>query len=98
MGTAAKPTRDNRTIPVDLRDHTTSCRRLADGQACVEWGLAFLLALGGQLQHQATCDGGGGLTRHAHEGRVRRGGVTLWRLQCTTGRAGFTILPHCVLR
>jgi hypothetical protein len=43
---------------------------------------AFLLALGVQLKHQATCRGGGCLTRHSHYVRVRLGGVTIWRLQC----------------
>lgn len=59
---------------------------------------ALLLALGVPLKHQATCRGSGSLTRHAHDGRVRRGGVTLWRLQCTTCTAVFTVLPHVVLR
>ena len=30
--------------------------------------------------------------------RVRLGGLTIWRLQCTTCRAVFTVLPHFVLR
>jgi hypothetical protein len=30
--------------------------------------------------------------------RVRLGGVTIWRLQCTTCKAVFTVLPHFVLR
>src|SRR5215813_9879522 len=30
--------------------------------------------------------------------RVRLGGVTIWRIQCTTCRAVFTVLPHFVLR
>src|SRR3989440_10275999 len=47
---------------------------------------------------QATCDGGGCLTRHSHYARVRLGGVTIWRIQCTTCRAVFTVLPHFVLR
>src|SRR5437773_741681 len=51
-----------------------------------------------QLLHKATCRGGGCLTRHSHYVRVRLGGVTIWRLQCTTCRAVFTVLPHCVLR
>src|SRR5512145_1255300 len=98
MGTAAKPTRDNRTITVDFRDNATYFRLLEDGKAFVECVLAFLLALGFQLKHKATCDGGGCLTRHSHYVRVRLGGVTIWRLQCTTCRAVFTILPHFVLR
>jgi len=30
--------------------------------------------------------------------RVRLGGLTIWRLQCTMCRAVFTVLPHFVLR
>src|ERR671914_790681 len=98
MGTAAKPTRDNRTITVDFRDEATYFRLLKDGKAFVECVLAFLLALGFQLKHKATCDGGGCLTRHSHYVRVRLGGVTIWRLQCMRCRAVFTVLPHFVLR
>ena len=60
--------------------------------------LAFLLALGFQLLHKASCSEGGSLTRHSHYARVRLGGLTIWRLQCTTCRAVFTVLPHFVLR
>jgi hypothetical protein len=71
---------------------------LDDRRAFVEFVLAFLLALGFQLKHQVACGGGGCLTRHAHYMRVRVGGVTIWRIQCTTCKAVFTILPHFVLR
>jgi hypothetical protein len=98
MGTAAKLRRENRTITVDFRDEATYFRLFADGKAFVECVLAFLLALGFQLKHQATCDGGGCLTRHSHYVRVRLGGLAIWRLQCTRCRAVFTILPHFVLR
>jgi hypothetical protein len=60
--------------------------------------LAFILSIGFQLTHKATCQGGGCLTRHSHYVRVRLGGVTIWRLQCTTCHAVFTVLPHFVLR
>ena len=46
--------------------------------------LAFLLSLGFQLTHKATCRGGGGLTRHSHYVRARLGGLTIWRVQCTS--------------
>src|SRR5712691_1559808 len=98
MGTAAKPTRENRTITVDFQDETTYFQLLGDGRAFVECVLAFLLALGFQLLHKATCRGGGCLTRHSHYARVRLGGLTIWRVQCTTCRAVFTVLPHFVLR
>src|SRR2546425_3436061 len=98
MSTATKQTRENRTITVDFRDDTTYVQLLGDGKAFVEFVCAFLLALGFQLAHKATCSGGGCLTRHSHYARVRLGGLTIWRVQCTTCRAVFTVLPHFVLR
>jgi hypothetical protein len=98
MDAAAKPTRDNRTITVDFRDEATYFHLLSDGKAFVECVFAFLLALGFQLKHTATCDGGGCLTRHSHYMRVRLGGVTIWRVQCTRCKAVFTVLPHFILR
>jgi hypothetical protein len=93
-----KRTRENRTITVDFRDEATYFELLGDGKAFVECVLAFFLSLGFQLLHKATCHGGGCLTRHSHYARVRLGGITIWRLQCTTCRAVFTVLPHFVLR
>ena len=98
MRTTTRPTRENRTITVDFRDEATYFQLLGDGKAFLECILAFLLALGFQLKHKATCDGGGCLTRHSHYVRVRLGGVTIWRVQCTRCRAVFTVLPHFVLR
>ena len=98
MSTAAKQTRENRTITVDFRDDATYVQLLGDGKAFVEFVCAFLLSLGFQLAHKATCRGGGCLTRHSHYARVRLGGLTIWRVQCTTCRAVFTVLPHFVLR
>jgi len=94
----AKQTRENRTITVDFRDEATYFHLLGDGKAFLECVLAFMLSLGFQLIHKATCDGGGCLTRHSHYVRVRLAGVTIWRIQCTTCRAVFTVLPHFVLR
>jgi hypothetical protein len=98
MRNTARQTRDNRTITVDFHDETTYFKLLDDRKAFVEFVLAFLLALGFQLKHKATCGGGGGLTRHSHYMRVRVGGVTIWRVQCTTCKAVFTVLPHFILR
>src|SRR5919202_2065821 len=98
MGQAAKRTRENRTITVDFRDDATYLQLLGNGKAFVEFVCAFLLSLGFQLAHKATCSGGGGLTRHSHYVRIRLGGLTIWRLQCTRCKAVFTVLPHFVLR
>ena len=91
-------TRENRTITVDFQDETTYGRLMDDGKAFVEFVLAFLLSLGFQLTHKATCRGGGGLTRHSHYVRAGLGGLTIWRVQCTMCKAVFTVLPHFVLR
>jgi hypothetical protein len=98
MSNTARQTRDNRTITVDFQSEATYFQLLGDGKACLECILAFVIALGFQLKHKATCRGGGCLTRHSHYVRVRLGGVPIWRLQCTTYRAVFTILPHFILR
>ena len=74
MDTAAQPTRANRTITVDFRNEATYFQLLDDGKAFVECVLAFVLSLGFQLTHKATCGGGGCLTRHSHNVRVRLGG------------------------
>src|SRR5229473_4779237 len=98
MGKEATRTRQNRTITVDFHDETTYDHLLGDGKAFLECVLAFILSLGLQLTHKATCSGGGCLTRHSHYVRVRLGGLTIWRVQCTTCKAVFTVLPHFVLR
>src|SRR5262249_8891617 len=79
-------------------DEATYFRLLDNGKAFVECILAFLLSLGFQLTHKASCRGGGCLTRHSHYARVRLGRLTIWRIQCTTCKVVFTVLPHFVLR
>src|SRR6266851_7824105 len=98
MRNTGRQTRENRTITVDFQNETTYFQLLGDGKAFLECVLALLFALGFQLKHKATCHGGGCLTRHAHDVRVRLGGLTIWRMQCTRCKAVFTVLPHCVLR
>src|ERR671933_2566621 len=98
MRHTTKPPRENRTITIDFQNEATYFQLLGDRKAFLECVLAFVLSLGFQLKHKATCRGGGCLTRHSHYVRVRLGGVTIWRLQCTTCRAVFTVLPHFVLR
>jgi hypothetical protein len=98
MRNTGRQTRENRTITVDFHNEATYYQLLGDGKAFVECVLAFILSLGFQLAHKATCRGGGCLTRHSHYVRVRLGGVTIWRIQCTTCKAVFPVLPHFVLR
>jgi hypothetical protein len=98
MGQTATPTRQNRTITVDFHDETTYFELLGNTKAFVEFVLAFILSLGFQLLHKGSCSEGGSLTRHSHYARLRLGGLTIWRVQCTTCRAVFTVLPHFVLR
>ena len=92
------PLQAARTITVDFQDESTYFQLIHDGKAFVEFVFAFVLSLGFQLNHKATCTGGGCLTRHSHYARVRLGGLTIWRIQCTRCKAVFTVLPHFVLR
>src|SRR6266568_8904407 len=94
MRNTARPTCENRTITVDFQNEATYLQLLNDGKAFLECVLAFVMSLGFQLKHKATCRGGGCLPRHSHYLRVRLSGVTIWRIQCTTCRAVFTVLPH----
>jgi hypothetical protein len=98
MPNTARQTRENRTITIDFQNEATYVQLLGDGKAFVEFVFAFLLSLGFQLKHKATCSGGRCLTRHSHYVRVRLGGLTIWRIQCTRCKAVFTVLPHFVLR
>ena len=79
MGQTAKPTRQNRTITVDFHDETTYFALVSNTKAFVEFVLAFILSVGFQLLHKASCSAGGSLTRHSHYARVRLGGLTIWR-------------------
>jgi hypothetical protein len=77
MRSRARQTRENRTITVDFQNEATYVQLLGDGKAFVELVMAFILSLGFQLKHKATCQGGGCLTRHSHYGGF-----------CTTPRTG----------
>ncbi len=98
MRHTARQTRENRTITVDFQNEATYFQLLGDGKAFVEFVFAFILSLGFQLAHKASCREGGCLTRHSHYVRLRVRGITIWRIQCTTCKAVFTVLPHFVLR
>src|SRR5207302_1022323 len=75
----------------------TPVRGLAGAVAFVEFVLPFLRSSGFHLTPKPA-GGAGGLTRHSHDVRVRLGGLTIWRVQCTRCKAVFTVLPHFVLR
>src|ERR1700739_2771649 len=98
MRSTARQTHANRTITVDFQNEATYFQLLGDGKAFVEFVFAFILSLGFQLAHKASCRGGGCLTRHSHYVRLRVRGITIWRIQCTTCKAVFSVLPHFVLR
>src|SRR5499433_3570639 len=98
MAQTTKVTRHNRTLTVDFQAPSTYFELIRNGKAFVEFVLAFLLSIGFQLLHKASCNTGDRLTRHSHYARVRLDGLTIWRVQCTTCKAVFTVLPHVVLR
>jgi hypothetical protein len=79
-------------------DRTTYFALLSNTKACVEFVLAFILSLGFQLLHKGSCSEGGSLARHSHYAGLQLRGLTIWRVQCTTCKAVFTVLPHFVLR
>lgn len=94
----AKQKRENRTITIDFNDEATYHDLCQDGQAFIEFVVAFIMSLGFQLKHKCSCQGGFALTRHSHYSRVRLGGLVIWRLECKSCGTVFTILPHFVLR
>src|SRR5262247_302421 len=98
MRHTTKQSRANRTITIDFQNEATYFQLLGNRKAFLECVLAFILSRGFQLAHKPTCRGGGCLPRHSHYVRVRLGGLTIWRVQCTTCHAVFTVLPHFVLR
>src|SRR6516165_5110525 len=83
MRNTARQTRENRTITIDFHNEATYFQLLGNGKAFLECVLAFLLSLSFQLAHKASCSEGRSLTRHSHYVRVRLGGLTIWRIQCT---------------
>ena len=64
MRNTARQTRENRTITINFQNEATYMRLRHDGKALLECVLAFVMSLGFQLKHKATCGGGGCLTRH----------------------------------
>ena len=97
-GQAATLTRSNRPLTVACHDATPSVGLLGPSHAFVAGVLACLLALGFPLRHTARGSAGGGLTHHAPDARVRRGGRTRWRLPGPTCPAVCTVRPPVVWR
>jgi hypothetical protein len=60
----ARQTRENRTITINFQSEAAYFQLLGDRKAFLECVLAFVLSLGFQLKHKATCRGGGGLPLH----------------------------------
>ena len=58
MRNTARQTRENRTITIDFQNEATYVQMLGDGKAFLECVLAFVMSLGFQLKHKATCGGG----------------------------------------
>src|SRR2546423_7019437 len=94
MAQTTKATRQNRTLTVDFQDPSTYFELIRNGQAFVEFVLAFILSIGFQLAHKATCTGGGRGTRHSPYAPIRPGGLPISRIHCTSSPAGFTVLSH----
>jgi hypothetical protein len=86
------PRREDRTLVVDFQNEATYFHSLSQGKAFIDLVVAFLLAMGVQLKHKPQCAGGFALTRHSHYVRIRLGGVSIWRLQCTACKAVFVEL------
>ena len=59
MRNTARQTRENRTITVNFQSEAAYFQLLGDRKAFLECVLAFMLSLGFQLKHKATCRGGG---------------------------------------
>ena len=65
MQKSARQTRENRTITINFQNEATYFQLLGNDKAFIECVLAFVLAIGFQLMHKATCSGGG-VSRHSH--------------------------------
>src|SRR5262249_24404617 len=54
--------------------------------------LVFLLAVGVQVAHKPPCGGGACLPRPSPYGRVRLGGLNIWRIQLSLSRLSCTCI------
>src|SRR6266581_4428162 len=85
MRKQAKQRRENRTITIDFQNEATYFQLLGDGKAFLELVMAFLMSLGFQLKHKATCGGPSGPVSDA------------WRAQFGAVRGDLRYLPHGAL-
>jgi len=88
----------NRTIVVDFGEESYYQNIIGNGKAFLEFVMAYIMSIGFQLLHKQYCTGGSCLTRHSHYARVKCGGITIWRIQCTTCKAVFTVMPSFLIR
>src|SRR5262245_66270850 len=84
MRHTTRQSRENRTLTVDFQNEAAYFQLLGDGKAFLECVLAFIMTLGFQLKHKATCRGGGCMARSSYYARVRLGGLNMWRRTYTS--------------
>jgi hypothetical protein len=95
-GHAGPRSRQTCPSPGAFQEAATSFRLLDQGTAVGAGDLACLCSLGLPRPHPTSWRGGAGRTRPSPYARVRRGGRTLWRVQCPTGQEVGPVRPHCV--
>lgn len=89
---------NNRTIVVNFGDENQYQNIISDRISFLEFVVAYILSLGAQLLHKASCTGSGNcFTRHSHYVRVKCG-ITIWRIQCKECGAVFTVMPSILIR
>lgn len=88
----------NRTIVIDFADENQYEDVISNCTVFIEFVIAYILSIGFQVVHNKYCTGGNCFTRHSHYLRVRCGGITIWRMQCKTCKAVFTIIPSFLMR
>ncbi len=87
----------NRTIIVDFGNQAQYENIIGNGRAFIELIMAYILSLGFQVLHKNCCSSNC-FTRHSHYARVKCNGITIWRIQCTSCKAVFTVIPSFIMR
>ena len=88
----------NRTIIVDFGDRNQYQQMILNGKAFMEFVVAYILSMGFQLLHKKHCTSGSCFTRHSHYARVKSNNITIWRIECKTCGAVFTVIPSFLMR